>query len=104
MPAPLTLRDELEKAYAAVMSFPEGLTVLRHILGVTGYADILKTYDPQTSELNVNATLYNLSKRDVWIQIKEYLTPKQQCILEEEPLVKIIQTDDIDNQEENDYA
>lgn len=85
-----TIREVLEKAYSAVLSFPEGLTVLRHILELTGYTtDDIKRYDPKTSELNIHASLYNLAQRDLWIEIKKYITPKQQCVLEEEPFITI---------------
>lgn len=92
---PIIVRDELEKAYAAVMSFPEGIRVLRHILEITGYSsDEIKTYDPSTSELNANATIYNLSKRDVWLEVKKFITPKQQCVLEETPIINIEYTEE----------
>ena len=97
----LTIRDELERAYSAVISSREGVIVLKHIMEVTGFNHELKTYNPATSELNIHATLYNLSKRDVWIRVKDFLTPKQQSFLEEESFIKV-ELENTDNSEDED--
>lgn len=73
--------QELYKAFETVMSFPEGQTVLRHILELTEYHSDLKRLSP-TGELNADATIYNLGRRDVWIGIRPYLTSEQQIALE----------------------
>lgn len=69
--------QQLAQAWDRVANTPDGLQVLQHILKMTGYQDKLMTFNPATSELNTQATIYNLSKRDVWTGIQKMLTPAQ---------------------------
>lgn len=68
-------REKLRKAFEAVAEWPDGLTVLRHIYALSGYGLDVKRFDPNTNEILPNATLYNLSKRDVWLKVKPLLPP-----------------------------
>lgn len=87
----LTPHEALEKAYYSVLKFPEGIIVMKHILELTGYnAKDLMTFNPATSELNIHATVYNLSKRDVWVKIKEFLTPEQQAFIEQTEMPQLV--------------
>jgi len=74
--------DRLRKAYDTVMSFPEGRRVLRHILDECGYAAPLMMLDPVSFEVNQIGSIVNLAKRDIWMEIRKYITPEQQYQLE----------------------
>jgi hypothetical protein len=89
----LTPHETLEKAYFSILKFPEGVLIMKHILDITGYnAPDLMTYNPATSELNINASIYNLSKRDVWVKIKEFLTPEQQAYIEKTEIQQLVKS------------
>src|ERR1019366_6082581 len=85
-----TSHDRLKEAFSAVMSFPEGVTAMRQIMLDCGWTETARTYDPKTSELNPWATIYNGSQRDVWLKLREHLTPQQRALIETEdqPWVK----------------
>lgn len=86
----LKAKQALEQAYDVVASFDAGREVLRHIMLVSGYQDHLKTVSPATGELNIHATTYNLSKRDVWVDIRPFLSAHNRREIENplEPVVK----------------
>lgn len=69
-------QEKLDREFRAVMSFPEGRSVLRHILGLCRYNSPLSRLD------NVNATLYNVAQRDLWLQIRERIDPKERALIE----------------------
>lgn len=79
--------EQLKKAYDTVMSFPEGMRVLRHILTLSGYNDPLMHIDPQSMEVNKIGTITNVAKRDMWFEIRKYLRPEHQLRLEQFELV-----------------
>ena len=64
--------EQLRDAYSAMAEFPEGREVLRHIFKLCGYsAPLLRVAN--TGEVNVQASMYNLARRDVWLDIRQYL-------------------------------
>lgn len=71
----LSDKEKLERAFEVIMAHAEGVEVLRHIMELSGYQKELMTYNNQF-ELNTNATIYNLSKRDIWIEIRKLLSAK----------------------------
>lgn len=73
--------EELDRAYRAVCSFPEGVQVLRHICELTGYRKALTSVNQQ-GEINVQASLNNLAKRDLWQVIQMYLDDESKVKIE----------------------
>lgn len=65
--------EALNQAFRLVASTPEGVEVLRHVLWLTGFASPLITYSRESLELNGMASIYNVSKRDVWMEIRKRL-------------------------------
>lgn len=76
------MEAELKRAFSLVASTEEGRIVLQHICAVTGYGGRLYTYDPQTFEVNTQASMHNLARRTVWIDIQKELTPNQRRVIE----------------------
>ena len=75
-------KQRLEQAFKVVADIEAGRQVLRYVMELTGYQEKLMTYNPGTSELNPQATLYNFSKRDMWLELREFITPRQRCLIE----------------------
>jgi len=71
-----TPEDKLRLAYQDVTAKAPGIEVLRHIFAITGFQDRLVRTNSE-SEINVNATIYNLAQRDLWLQVRQYLSPTQ---------------------------
>jgi hypothetical protein len=74
---------ELKAAYETVAASEAGRKVLKHIMNITGYHAYLVTVDPNSFEINMNATLRNASMRDVWLEIRKYLLPEMRSKIEE---------------------
>lgn len=62
----------LQDAYAAMVEFPEGREVLRHIFNLCGYDKPLLTVN-SGGEVNMQASMYNLARRDIWLDIRQHL-------------------------------
>ncbi|HEY9791440.1 MAG TPA: hypothetical protein V6D22_13635 [Candidatus Obscuribacterales bacterium] len=77
----LSVEDVL-RAFDSVANTPDGEIVLRAIFELSRYDKGVMTYDANTSDLNVNATIYNLSKRDVWLKFRQYLTAEKRALIE----------------------
>ncbi len=64
---------KLSHAFRLVANSAEGIHVFRHILWLTGFHAPLVTFSAQTGEVNAAASNYNVSKRDVWLEIRKHL-------------------------------
>lgn len=87
----------MQRATSVLMSMREGRLVLRELLRVTGYHSKITHQDPATGEINSMATMYNLSRRDVWQFLRQFMTPEQEALLEKgepEPVSKAKKNDD----------
>ena len=75
-------KDDIAKLFERVASTADGVRLLRHILSLTNYDKPIMRYDAASGELNNGATIYNLSKRDVWLAIRQHLSPQSLAIIE----------------------
>lgn len=64
----------LEEAFKQVAATEAGRAVLSHLLTITGYAQPIITYDPATRETNPITTVYHTGRRDVWLDVRRYLS------------------------------
>lgn len=75
---------EITDALKALATIPQGRTVLRYILAMTGYHNKIMLYNQQTSELNVQGSLYNLARRSIWHDLRSKMLPETIALLEKE--------------------
>lgn len=68
--------DRIRLAYQAVTASADGIKVLQHFLSLTGYQERLVRTNSE-SEVNIHATVYNLAQRDMWMQVRKYLSATQ---------------------------
>ena len=65
--------NSLAQAYKMVASTREGVEVLRHIMQLSGYKSPIVTFSRESLEVNPFASIYNASKRDVWLEVSRRL-------------------------------
>lgn len=76
-----TLEEKRKRAYAAVAAMPEGQAVLKHIFSVCAYDESLVRINEQ-GEINVQASMYMLARREVWRAMQPYLSLADRQIIE----------------------
>ena len=69
-------RDELKRCFNGMASWPEGLAVLREIHRLTGHNQKCMRFDPATGEINAYASVYNQGRQELWLGVRELLTPE----------------------------
>lgn len=74
-------REQIEKDFQSVMATSEGSRVLAYIMHESGYHDGLLSYSTER-ELNVNASLFNMARRTLWCDLREFLEPEQEAKLQ----------------------
>lgn len=79
------LQDDLTHAYRLVAGSKEGGMVLRHIMRLTGYQAPLCM--PGIQGVDVNGSLMNMAKRDLWLEIRSRLD--QQSLVKVENHVEV---------------
>lgn len=100
----LSYEDQTTRALQCVASTAEGRHVLRHLLQLSGYhrADVLRL-DPKTFDVNVDASMYNLALRNVWQNLRQFMTWETITLVEKpEPVSKAKKEKLESDQEEND--
>lgn len=92
----ISYADKLKLAYAAVMTLPEGQTVLRHVLCLSGYNEPLMMLNPVTHDVNSTGSIVNLAKRDVWYEVRKYLNPTQIYLLEQAEALDLARSKEVE--------
>lgn len=75
-------RKELARAFGAVLSTEDGITVFKQLFNACGYAERMIRINPMTAEINPISTQYNLSKRDVWLDLRKHIAPQYLALIE----------------------
>jgi hypothetical protein len=68
-----------------VFGSAEGQNVLRWMMVECGYQSQSVVADKQTQEIYVDSTIYNEARRNLYLQIRQYLTPKVLLSVELQP-------------------
>lgn len=68
-------RKEIKEMYNMVFATPEGLMVLRDISELAGHNQTSVIVDPTTGEINIDSTVYNEARRNLYLQIREHVRP-----------------------------
>ncbi len=72
-------KEQIEKAkqrcndFKEVCSTPEGVRVMKYIMGTCAYQDSGVVMNPQSNEINLVGTAYNSIRRGVYTEIRKYL-------------------------------
>ncbi len=61
----------LKRDIAIAMASPEGLNLMRWIFGLTGYSKKIIVGNPQTGDIHDRGTLYNATRRQLWLEIRQ---------------------------------
>ncbi len=94
--AKLKIANELKglrKCIAVGASSAEGIIMLRHIFGMCGYDKFSVTMNPQSQELNTEATIYNEARRNIWLEFRNLIPVKARKKIEYEK-TKFLEVDD----------
>lgn len=75
-------KQKLDDSFAAVLSTRDGVAVFKRIFELTGYDDNLMRFNPGTGEINATSCVYNLSKRDVWRDLRRHIIPPHLSLIE----------------------
>lgn len=68
--------DRLRKDFDAVAATEEGMNVFNYLLNSLGFHKNTVTMDPQTGEVNKDASVYLEARRSVYVEIRKYISPK----------------------------
>jgi len=83
----------LRKCISVASSNAEGIIMLRHIFGMCGYDKHSITMNPESQELNTQATIYNEARRNVWLEFRNLIPVKARKKIEYEK-TKFLEVDD----------
>ena len=64
---------KLEQDFNQTFATGHGKRVLAHIMRECGFIDPSVTMNAQTAEINLNATLYNEARRNVYLSIRKFI-------------------------------
>jgi len=76
--------EELGKAFDLVASTREGQAVLNYIYAISGYGDPSLVRLDGHGKVDPEGSLYNLSKRDLWVHIRGQINPELLPLIEKE--------------------
>ncbi len=62
--------------FNTVVATEEGLDVFRFIMDICGYQKRSVLMDSQTGEVNKEATVYLEARRSIYLDIRQYISPK----------------------------
>lgn len=74
--------SDLQRAYELVANTPEGLEVLRDIFEWSLYDRDTLAVNHNTGEINALSTIYNKSKRDLWLRVRRNLSARVRALIE----------------------
>lgn len=64
---------------------PEGKVFLGHLKDICGWSEPCTIYNPQTLEMNPMAIVYNQGRRNIWLEIRNYIPAELLADLEKPP-------------------
>ncbi len=83
----------LRRTIAVAASNAEGIIMLRHIFSMCGYDKFSITMNPESQELNTQATIYNEARRNIWLEFRNLIPVKARKKIEYEK-TKFLEVDD----------
>lgn len=73
----------MRKAFDEVCATDAGLIVLKKVFELSGYDAFLMRYDSANSgEINPISSIYNLSKRELWRDLRTHIAPQHLSLIE----------------------
>ena len=83
----------LRKVIAVATSNAEGIIFARHIFRMCGYDKHSVTMNPETQEINIQATVYNEARRNIWLELRNLIPVKARKKIEYEQ-TKFLEVED----------
>lgn len=77
-----TSQDEIKHHFKEVAATESGKEVLRWFMKECGFKEPVLALTRDTGEISVHNTVYNVSKRDVWIQARTWIPVKMRNVIE----------------------
>lgn len=78
------LDKELRQAFARLTKTEDGVKVMRHIMTECGFKESSMVMNATTNEILPMSSLWNESKRGVWIDVRRMIPHKQLNLIEME--------------------
>ncbi len=63
----------LKRDIAIATASPEGLNLMKWVFGLSGYSKTTIIGNPQTLDINLAGTLYNATRRAIWLEIRKMI-------------------------------
>ena len=82
----LTIERRLISDMRKVFSSDEGVRVLRWLMLECGYQARSVVVNKQTQQIYTESTIYNEGRRNLYLQLRQYMTPKILLPVEIQPL------------------
>lgn len=84
--APIDPDKAIKQTISRVASTDDGLQFFQYLVMELGLFQPSISADQQTGEINVNCTIYNEAKRDVWLRLRQLLPYNKLAAIELPPL------------------
>lgn len=68
--------EKLREAFNTVAAIPEGTILFRYLLSECGFFRPSVLVDPKTMNINIDGTVYNEARRNLYLDVRKYLTIK----------------------------
>ena len=75
---------QLTQCVAIASSTPEGIIAFRQIMSMCGYNKSAVTGNPQSGDINLNGTLYNAARENLWKELRQLIPVKARKKIEYE--------------------
>jgi len=75
---------QLVQCVATASSTPEGIIAFRQIMNMCGYNKSAVTGNPQSGDINLNGTLYNAARENLWKELRQLIPIKARKKIEYE--------------------
>lgn len=72
----------LRADFARVAKTPSGRNIFRYLLGVCGFQKHSVGVNPQTGEINTEATTYNEARRSIYVNMRQLIPVKDLITIE----------------------
>ncbi len=78
---------ELIQCVGVASSTPEGIIAFRQLMSMCGYNLSAVAANPQTGEINVEGTIYNTARENIWKEFRQLIPVKARKKIEYEKTI-----------------
>ncbi len=78
---------QLVQCVSIASSTPEGIITFRQVMHMCGYNKSAVTGNPESGDINLNGTLYNAARENIWKELRQLIPIKARKKIEYEKTI-----------------